>query len=175
MATNTMSKFLMTRNWTLAEKLAHYSAPPDANGCVLWTGGSNARGYGRLRWQGLRRFAHRLAMECASGPIPEGMDVCHKCDVPACINPAHLFLGTNAANMADMWAKGRARPPRGESVGGAKLVAADVLTIRAARGTQDAIAAQFGVSRALISYIKRRKSWAHIPEARALDPATDNR
>ena len=85
--------------------------------CWVWTGPRNRHGYGRIKCQGITVLVHRLSWEIHCGEIPEGLCVCHKCDVPNCINPTHLFLGTNADNMADRDAKGRHRPSYGDQNG----------------------------------------------------------
>ena len=73
-------------------------------GCWVWTGTRQVFGYGiSLRY----RLAHRVSWEIANGPIPDGLWVLHRCDNPPCVNPAHLFLGTQTENMRDMTAKGR--------------------------------------------------------------------
>lgn len=76
--------------------------------CWIWTGTTNGRGYGLIRpIPGIRVYAHRLMLEMLHGPLPSGTVVCHHCDTPACVNPAHLFCGTQSHNMRDMHQKGR--------------------------------------------------------------------
>lgn len=83
------------------------------NGCWEWHGARNDRGYGTVT-KNVR--AHRYAYELLGGPIPEGMCVCHTCDNPPCINPAHLFLGTIGENNRDRHAKGRTNSVKGTGI-----------------------------------------------------------
>lgn len=132
----------------------------DPNGCHLWTACILTSGYGQFRLNGKLGRAHRVAWQLAHGPIPEGMHVLHRCDVRACVNPEHLFLGTNADNMRDMTEKGRAA--KGEAGGNAKLTEADVHAIRADSRVARKIADDYGVSVSAVKHIKKRRSWKHI-------------
>lgn len=139
--------------------------------CWEWKGPRHPQGYGRTKYGGRTVSAHRLAFMFSVGPIPAEMDVCHRCDNPPCCNPAHLFLGDHAANMADMKTKGRAKSgsPKGEDHPQAKLSDADVREIRdryRAGARQGVLASDFGVSQAYISRLvsgKRRASSTSAP------------
>lgn len=85
------------------------SMPIPEAGCWIWLGNVGPHGYGRVHISGRRVPAHRLAYEQAFGDIPNGLVVCHKCDTPSCVNPAHLFAATQQQNLMDMAAKGRHR------------------------------------------------------------------
>lgn len=160
------------------EEKVDRSAGPD--GCHLWTACLNEAGYGRFNPGGRVQpvKAHRWAYIQAHGPIPDGLEVCHSCDTPACVNVRHLWLGTHRQNMQDMAAKGRASTlvMRGADCGAAKLTDADVLEIRrlwAERAAnQHQIAAKFGVTNTNVSMIVRGQTWRHLlPDALASERA----
>lgn len=143
------------------------------DGCWLWVGSKNDDGYGRLQLNGgggssqPRRCgaAHRISWALANGEVPAGLSVLHRCDVPACCNPAHLFLGTQADNVRDMYAKGRNRNvgPLGEAAPAAKLTAAQVREILA-RPSSVALAREFGIGYGHMRQIKRGERWKHLVE-----------
>lgn len=143
-----------------------YVVRKSQNDCWLWTGAKMSRGYGVIGTRRTTTLAHRLSWELHNGPIPKGSGyhgtcVLHRCDNPPCVNPEHLFLGTNAENTADKMAKGR--HPRGTSSHMAKLTEEQVIHIRQSKDPHRTIAAKFGISRPNVSVIKHKKSWAHIP------------
>jgi hypothetical protein len=86
---------------------ARFWAKATRGGCWLWQGYRDRDGYGHHHYNGRRWRAHRLAWTLARGPIPGGLYVCHRCDNPPCVNPAHLELGTQKENIGDCLAKGR--------------------------------------------------------------------
>jgi hypothetical protein len=90
---------------TLAER--HVAKTKKTPTCWLWTGARFLSGYGMIWKEGKQALAHRVAYELAKGPIGPGLYVCHTCDVPSCVNPKHLWLGTREDNWADMRRKGR--------------------------------------------------------------------
>jgi hypothetical protein len=83
------------------------SKSTDADGCWLWLGGGRGRGYGAFKISGKKESAHKVSYEMAYGPVPEGLFVCHRCDVRRCVRPDHLFVGTAEDNSRDMSRKGR--------------------------------------------------------------------
>ena len=95
-------------HFTPGERIAAQSAVNLDTGCVEWTGYVQPNGYVKLHAGGFK-WGHRVAWEAVNGPIPDGLQVCHRCDNPKCLNVEHLFLGTQKDNMQDAKAKGRTR------------------------------------------------------------------
>jgi hypothetical protein len=166
---------------------------PEIGNCHLWTG-STAIGrrmpYGRISHEFTVLYTHRVSYELYIGTIPDGISVLHRCDVPRCCRPEHLFLGTHDDNMADMVAKGRLAPcyfishpeaaPRGDDHwtrktpgiqkgagnGRATLTEADVIFIRQCYASKtlsvSEMAARFGMDRSQIWKIGTKRQWSHI-------------
>jgi len=146
----------------LAERMEFRSrrAP---NGCLEWQGTINDAGYGLIRIHGQYWRAHRVAFHLSQGPIPDHLHVCHSCDNPRCIEPSHLWLGTNADNTADMDAKGRRRPSHGEQHFSAKVTEVQVRAIRADPASYREIGKRYGISHKAVSRIKCLRVWRHVP------------
>jgi len=145
--------------------------------CWTWLGNKSYHGYGRFTPHPKRRdangvkptpkMAHRLAWQYTNGPIPDGLECCHRCDNRGCCNPAHLFLGTHLDNMRDCMGKGRLNTQRGSNAGPAKLNERQVVEIRSMYRpgvvSLNRLAKVFGVSQRAILFIVQRKSWKHLP------------
>jgi hypothetical protein len=137
--------------------------------CWIWIGAKDGR-YGAARLDGRHMKAHRVAWTLTNGPIPLGKILCHRCDVTACVNPAHLFVGTSKDNMDDMIRKGRARFPIGERQYKAKLTADAVRAIRAQHAdgaSVQALAKAFGVVDTTIHRVVTGVAWKHVGPAGA--------
>jgi hypothetical protein len=136
------------------------------DGCWIWQAQLNNKGYGCFTYYSQKRkrrsssmYAHRLAWILTNGPIPKGQNVLHKCDTPACVNPDHLFLGTQRDNVRDCISKGRFNPYGGLR---SNLTHDDVRAIRADPRKHHIIAADYGLLRNAVWNIKHRRSWKHV-------------
>lgn len=156
---------LRTKPLSLVLEEGYVTEP--STGCWLWVKGCSREGYGHIKHKQKTYKAHRVSYELHVGKIPEGCFVCHRCDVPACVNPAHLFLGTPKDNQQDASRKKRSGgfKTRGEKNGQAKLTEEQALQIFNAEGTLKEIADQYGVSFQLVSLIKNKKVWRQLLEA----------
>lgn len=132
------------------------------SGCWIWNGARTGSGYPQMTIGGKAQTVHRLQYRQARGPIPAGHVVCHSCDNKLCVNPDHLFCGTQKSNMQDMKAKGRhlygERSPR------AKLSESQVRAILADPRKLREISQQYNITMAAVSAIRKRKIWKHIKE-----------
>ena len=152
-----MAKTIEERFWAKVKKTKQ---------CWIWTGSRGNRGYGRFRmdkddyWN-----AHRVTWAITFGPIPDGLQVLHHCDNPACVRPDHLFLGTQSDNVRDMVQKNRANRPYGPRHFRTALTEDQVRAMRAewATGiTQNQLARKYGISTSGIHGILHRRVWRHI-------------
>lgn len=163
---------LAERFW---EKVDRTTTP---DGCWIWTGCRHRPGYGRIGLDGGRKVAqaHRVAYELQVGPIPPGLHVCHTCDNPPCVRGDHLFVGTNADNVADKVRKGRAfnwlvlnhpeRVSRGTAHYNHKLTPEKVILLRRllAQGLSQRVAGEIvGVAQTTVAAMVVGRTWRHVP------------
>ena len=151
---------------TWQERIDCHWEPVTETGCWLWTGALASDGYGlvsqRIDGRNICKRAHRLSYELHIGQIPKDMSVLHKCDTPICINPAHLFVGTQKANTDDACRKGR--HSHGDRHGHSKLTESDVRSIRADTRSLLVIATDYGVTPGPIYAIKTGRNWRHVKQ-----------
>lgn len=140
----------------------------DKNGnCWEWVAARNSEGYGSFGINGKTQLTHRVSWVLSNGPIPDGLLVCHHCDNPSCVNPGHLFLGTDKDNIQDALKKGRLnyQERRGEKHGQSKLTEKQVLEIRDeySRGNSSLfLGEKYNVHSTTILRIIHREYWTHI-------------
>ena len=130
-----------------------YNKVEKTDGCWFFRGAITSQGYGYLIINYRMKQAHRVAWELENGKIPDGLYVLHKCDNPICVNPSHLFIGTQKDNILDMCKKGRSC---------AKLTKKQIIEIIKDDRPQRKIAKEYGVCKSEIGCIKRREVWKHI-------------
>lgn len=146
-------------NRTLAARIQANSIPEPNSGCWFWLGSVQSSGHGRLKVDGITTPAHRVSWTAFNGD-PGALHVCHSCDMPSCVNPEHLFLGTCADNHADRNAKGR--QALGEKHGRATISAEQATAIHESTVPVAELARAYGISWSQAKRIKTGNSWAHL-------------
>lgn len=122
------------------------------DGCWEWTASKNKRGYGQIAFQRRPHLAHRISFKIHKGD-PGRLHVCHTCDNPGCVNPEHLFLGTDADNIKDMVMKDRHS---------GRLTSSDVKSIRESGETLVALAEKYGVAVTTVSAARSGATFRHV-------------
>jgi hypothetical protein len=149
-----------------AEQFWALASRGEESACWLWTKSLvPTTGYGQVQYNKRRFATHRLAWMLAYGAIPDQMHVCHKCDVRACCNPSHLFVGTPADNQRDCAQK--KRKPHGVNHGRSVLDDDKVRQIRRLHAdghTMKAIGLQFGIDNTTVKQVVSRRTWRHVAD-----------
>lgn len=162
------------------DRFLTHVAKNSLGGCWLWTAARRGAGYAAFNVRSRPIDGHRFSYAAFRGPIPEGIHVCHTCDVRHCVNPDHLFLGTARDNMQDAKRKGRMSPPprnipwtarfpervhRGSKNANAIITEAQALQIlqqKAAGKNRSEIAAELGIKRSQVDDIVNGRAWRHV-------------
>ncbi len=170
-------RYARSRNWIVAcpvvsnrlkmktdrERFDDKWIPEPYSGCWLWTGFVQSSGYGQIQINRKPVPAHRVAWEMFRGDIPQGMRICHKCDTRSCVNPEHLFTGTQKDNMQDCIKKGRIFRPIGQKNFNCKITESDARFIRESLASSDSLALRFGIKRRQVNRIKSKEQWRFFP------------
>jgi len=130
--------------------------------CHWWVAALDTYGYGQILIDGTAQRTHRVCYQLYRGPIPNELQVLHTCDNRSCVNPDHLFLGTNQDNVDDKVKKGRQSAMKGTKNPRAILSEDDVRQIRASDNTQAELSLEYGVSQSSINNVVHRLSWKHV-------------
>jgi hypothetical protein len=150
----------------LLDRSVEMDGPIEGSSCWIWTGPDDCcYGYGRVQWKGERWRTHRLSYIAFMGPIPDDLQCLHHCDVPACLNPNHLYLGTPRNNAEDRSVRDRGNRPLGENNPNAyltELQASEILWLALEGYPSQEIADLYGVGRDTVWSIKVGDSWGHI-------------
>ena len=144
----------------LKEKILRGAIPVPESGCWLWEGGVNPMGYGKTSMGKKTITAHRASYEVFVGKVPDGLFVLHRCDVPSCVNPSHLFLGTQADNINDKVNK--QRQAKGERHGMSKITEEVAAKIKFGGGPHAVAAKKYGISACMVSQIRSGMYWKHV-------------
>lgn len=154
----------LARRIPLIDRFFKYVGRKQPNGCILWEGTIDKKGYGTIRDDEQKNDgAHRVSYRLFTGSIPDGLFILHDCDTPLCVAPGHLRLGTNIDNQMDKVAK--SRQAKGESQGHAKHTVEDILEIRRlyeAKVPSQEIMTRFDLAKSTFWHIVKRESWRHI-------------
>jgi len=154
------------RKFTITDKVVRrfwkFTDRRGDNECWIWNGVVNWLGYGRLLVEYKSTQAHRISWAIHHGEIPDGLHVLHTCNNRQCVNPAHLFLGTQSENTAQAYHDGNLHSMKGEAHPRAKLTNEKVIQIRNSSDTAAQLAQQYGVNKATIRDILSGRRWKHI-------------
>lgn len=151
----------------LQARIIEYSKIDSVSGCWEWQKSKFPNGYGQTKVERKGTGAHRASWIAFNGPIPEGMQVCHKCDNPGCVNPDHLFVGTGLENIQDSTRKGRRFKPFGVLQGAHKLTEDMVQHIKSlpkpvTMKQAKELGKQFSINPFHVYRIRSGKRWSHL-------------